>query len=226
MSKIQTGYSPAWGNWGIILLKQGKLEEAIARLKVTVEIQPNFIQAYLNFEGKIISHASLFTALKNHQDAEIYLELGKILVTKQSFQLVVKDQILDVGYLCLQKAREVKPEIEVKIDSILNQKQPPISNLQQNISQVKPPTGFYESTWEWAVTQNLETTNYINIYPENFLQLKPPITQDNSVHFSFRFGNQIKLPATFVAIIPEGRFWIDETNFKTAIITSENPENQ
>ncbi|NEO53179.1 MAG: DUF563 domain-containing protein [Okeania sp. SIO3B5] len=224
--KIQQNYTPAWGNWGIILLKQGKLEEAIARLKMAVETQPNFIQAYLNFDGKVTSHANLFTALRNHQDAEIYLELGEILVASKNFQLVVKDQILDIGYLCLQKAREVKPEIGVKIDSILNQKQPPITNHQQNISQVKPPTGFYESTWEWAVTQGLETSNYINIYPENFLQLKPPITPDNSVHFSFRFGNQIKLPATFVAIIPEGRFWIDETNFQTAIITSENPENQ
>ncbi|MGB3514239.1 MAG: glycosyltransferase 61 family protein [Microcoleaceae cyanobacterium] len=224
--KIQTDYSPAWGNWGIILLKQGKLEEAIARLKMAIEIQLNFIQAYLNFNQKITSHANLFKALQNHQDAEIYLELGRILVQNKSWQLVVKDKILDIGYLCLQKAREVKPELGVKIDSILNQKQQPATNPQQNISQVKPPTGFYESTWEWAVTQNVQTSNYINIYPENFLQLKPPITPDNSVHFSFRFGNQIKLPATFVAIIPEGRFWIDETNFKTAIITSENQENQ
>lgn len=223
--KIKTDYSPAWGNWGIILLKQGKLEEAIARLKTAIEAQPNFIQTYLNFDGKITSHANLFMVLQNHQDGEIYLELGKILVANKSFQLVVKDQILDIGYLCLQKAREVKPELGVKIDSILNQKQPPTTNPQQNIYQVKPPTGFYQSTWEWAVTQGLETTNYIKIYPENFLQLKPPITPDNSVHFSFRFGNQIKLPATFVAIIPEGRFWIDERNFKTAIITSENPEN-
>ena len=224
--KIQPDYAPAWGNWGIILLKQGRLAEAIAHLKTAIQKQPNFTQTYLQFSQNIISHANLFTALQNQQDAEIYLELGKLLIANKSFQLVVKNQILDVGHLCLQKAREVKPDLGEEIDSILNQKHQLKTQTNQNIPQIKSPTGFYESTWEWAVTHNLQTTHYINIYPENFLQLKPPITPDNSVHFSFRFGNQIKLPATFVATIPEGRFWIDETNFKTAIIALENQESK
>lgn len=83
----------------------------------------------------------------------------------------------------------------------------------------EPPKLFYESTRDWAVSANQQ---YRAIAPETTVRLKPPKTPDNSVHFSFRFGSKLTLPASFVTDIPNGRYWLDPTQTQSAVIAANN----
>lgn len=68
----------------------------------------------------------------------------------------------------------------------------------------------------------MATSNYLNIYPKNQIYLTPPRTLDKTVHFAFRFGNQVEFPGAFVAILPDGRYWLAQSQAETAIITSDH----
>jgi len=83
----------------------------------------------------------------------------------------------------------------------------------------EPPQLFYELTRDWAVSANQQ---YQAIEPETTVRLKPPKTPDNSVHFSFRFGSKLTLPASFITVIPKGRYWLDSTQTQSAVITENN----
>ncbi len=64
-----------------------------------------------------------------------------------------------------------------------------------------PPTGCCET--QMAVPPDC----YWSLEPASVIHLKPPQTLEEQIHFSFRFGRQVALPAAFVAQIPQGRIW-------------------
>ena len=67
-----------------------------------------------------------------------------------------------------------------------------------------PPDGFYATTESWASDH---PDCYLPLEPASIMRLKPPKTLDQ-LHFSFRFGREMRLPEAFVARIPQGRIWI------------------
>ncbi len=70
------------------------------------------------------------------------------------------------------------------------------------------------------VTSNSASqTQRINIDPEKVIYLTPPKILKSPLHPSFRYKSA-KIPATFVAIIPNGRGWLDGQN--NVIINSKN----
>jgi hypothetical protein len=83
------------------------------------------------------------------------------------------------------------------------------------------PSGYVDATLDWLTQQRLAESHYAPVYPTSELFLRSPLTPDQDIHPSFRFGNQMPLPASFVATIPGGRYGINDTKY-VAAITADN----
>jgi hypothetical protein len=124
----------------------------------------------------------------------------------------------------LQKTTEIAPK---SLETTLEINKPLLNNDFVNIEnnevvQIYPPRKFYNSTQEWIENNDFNKDKYVEIYPEIDIQLNHPKSLDNSIHFSFRFGINIKLPSSFVVTIPQGRFWLSSDQTQSAIITDES----
>lgn len=93
---------------------------------------------------------------------------------------------------------------------------------QANVSDlgISALNGFYESTQDWIIDQKIG--DFWPGLPESFISLAPPQTLDESIHFSFRFGVGVSLPASFVVSIPRGRVWLNKDESRMAVITSDH----
>ncbi|MBF2050995.1 MAG: DUF563 domain-containing protein [Elainella sp. C42_A2020_010] len=81
------------------------------------------------------------------------------------------------------------------------------------------PTPLFATTQDWAATQPSDC--YQALDPASTIPLLPPHTLDPEVHFSFRFGRAMPLPASFVAQIPAGRVWFAVDQSSTALFTAD-----
>ncbi|NJR64979.1 MAG: tetratricopeptide repeat protein [Leptolyngbyaceae cyanobacterium CRU_2_3] len=94
------------------------------------------------------------------------------------------------------------------------------------------PTGYYETTSDWdkAIDQGTNAvakaiaplSAYIKIKGKQTVALTPPQTLDPEIHFSFRFGQAVELPESFVATLANGRFWLSPDQTRSAVLTAEN----
>ncbi|MBW4493749.1 MAG: DUF563 domain-containing protein [Oscillatoria princeps RMCB-10] len=226
--QIQPDFAPACGDLGYALLKQGKLDEAVACFRKAIQIQPIFAQAYCQWsdtlakQGKskeaILSNAGFLKTLHSQvESAELYYYLGKALAAGSQFS---------EASACFQKAREINPDLASAISDFIaslhrqGERDETAAGFPEGVP-VDPPQDFYESTRDWAVASNF-ADNYTTIYPENTIHLTPPITPDSTINFSFRFGEQVELPAAFVALVPDGRYWLDATQTASATIAPDN----
>ncbi|MEO1145641.1 MAG: glycosyltransferase 61 family protein [Cyanobacteria bacterium J06638_22] len=87
----------------------------------------------------------------------------------------------------------------------------------ESMGSVPPPTGYVETTQGWLEQQGLAATHFRPLYPATTLPLSPPVTANTEIHPSFRFGQEVPLPASFVATIPGGRYVIEESQQVAAI---------
>jgi tetratricopeptide (TPR) repeat protein len=226
--QIQPDFAPACGDLGYALLKQGKLDEAVACFRKAIQIQPIFAQAYCQWsdtlakQGKskeaILSNAGLLKTLHSQaESAELYYYLGKALAAGSQF---------GEASACFQKAREINPDLASAISDFIasihrqGERDETAAGFPEGVP-VHPPLDFYESTDDWAFLSNL-TENYVTIYPKNTIHLTPPLTPDSTINYSFRFGAQVELPAAFVALVPDGRYWLDATQTASATIAPNN----
>ncbi|MBS9388984.1 MAG: hypothetical protein HEQ33_08835 [Dolichospermum sp. WA123] len=118
---------------------------------------------------------------------------------------------------------ESENELYLNLGKIFSEINPELNKI--NFSAIVPissPYEFYESTQEWIENNNFNKSHYVEIYPEIDIQLNHPKSLDNSIHFSFRFGKNIKLPSSFVVTIPQGRFWLSSDQTQSAIFTDES----
>ncbi len=224
--QIQPDKAEIYLDLGKALAQQGNLQEAIDCYHKELELNPDSAELYFYLGNALLKNGKLNEAIKFYQknleiqpeSANARCNLGIALAQRGNTEEAIA---------CFQKSIEINPDLSELIYNVtitLCQQGKLDSAIPcfQNLLPVPPPNGFYESTWDWAVTHNLEKSNYINIYPENQIYLTPPITLDSSVHFSFRFGTKVTLPASFVAVVPEGRYWLNRTQTQTAIITPDN----
>ena len=84
------------------------------------------------------------------------------------------------------------------------------------------PVGFYKSAREWATNSHHALDSFQPIFPKTEILLKPPHTVENHILFSFRFGDRVPLPASFVVNIHQGCFFLNQAESCTAVITSDN----
>ncbi|NER47320.1 MAG: DUF563 domain-containing protein, partial [Symploca sp. SIO1A3] len=151
----------------------------------------------------------------------VYLELGKVLVQTGDIEggIAVYQQAISYpealqseSLVELRKLLANQGNIEAAVD---------ISQETLELS-IDTPQSFYERTQDWVSHQGLVDSNYFPIYPQSIIPLIPPKTPEDTIHFSFRFGSQIELPAPFVAVIPEGHFWLHQDQSTSAVITADN----
>jgi tetratricopeptide (TPR) repeat protein len=208
------------------LAQQNNIIEAVIFYQKSLEINPGLTEVYFELGNTLVSSGKLNEAIACYQQylniqpnsANVCCNLGIAFAQLDNSEEAIA---------CFQQVLEINPNLAGTIYnvmmSLVHQGRLNAANADfQKVLPVDPPKSFYNSTLEWAVTCNLDRTNYINIYSQNRIYLKLPKTADNTVHFSFRFGSQIDLPATFVAIVPDGRYWLDSEQIQTAIITSDN----
>ncbi|HEY9601657.1 MAG TPA: tetratricopeptide repeat protein, partial [Allocoleopsis sp.] len=189
---INPDWSEGYCYLGNALSTIGKWNGAIACYKKTLELHPGFVEAYLNLGFALAQRNQVEEAIACFRNA---IEINPDLA-KTTYDLIM--------ILCEQGRLDKKT-----------------LTLQQ-ILPVEPPNSFYKSSLDWAIASHLEKSNYLSIYSSNFINLKPPKSLDSEIHFSFRFGGRIKLPASFVVVVPEGRYWLSKSQDMSAVITSDN----
>ncbi|MBL1210489.1 glycosyltransferase 61 family protein [Geminocystis sp. GBBB08] len=111
---------------------------------------------------------------------------------------------------------------QVKSQEIINLINKSLSKEKQENNLVKAPQSYYETALDWAEKNSMINNNYIDFKLDHILFLKLPKTIDKNIHPSYYFPSTIELPKTFLVNIPNGRFYLQENEDSSAVITSEN----
>ena len=199
-----------YGDLGYLLLQKGQLDDAIQLFNQAIPV--TFLESYLKTYDLFNDNACFLKSLHFQPDSfDTFFYLAKI---------IEKNNILpEIATIIYKKTQQINPDADI-ISNQQSQRDNSTAASPQ-IPYVKPPKDFYESTLDWANTYNL-SKNYINIYPNTTLYLTPPKTPESTIHFSFRFGSQVQLPASFIALVPDGRFWLNKKQDKSAVIAADN----
>jgi capsular polysaccharide biosynthesis protein len=104
----------------------------------------------------------------------------------------------------------------------------PIQSLPISSEILGPPKGFYESTQKWVAKNKFHINEaqgtYTEIYPPQSICRSEPGTLDENVHWKFKIEYQFELPASFVAVLPRGRVWVNKGPIvhRSAVITADD----
>jgi tetratricopeptide (TPR) repeat protein len=243
--ELNPNFSQVYGDLGYLYLLQERIKDGISSWQKIAQINPKWIEDYLtwanNITGnnqqiqppvlrgetkgnsvreeilfpllkgdnqEIINNAQLLNSLAHNQSfSDICLNLGDFFTTRG---------VDNLANLCYQFTDLGKIKNELKDLDSTNK------NITNTQNRVKPPQGYYETAKEWALKFNLLETNYYPIYPESKISLKPPNTKDKYIHYSYRFGEELTLPASFLVVIENGRFWLREDQASSAVMTPDN----
>ncbi len=198
----------------------GNLDEAIANYQKALSINPDLSEIYLNL-GYLMLRIDRIKDAIAYYEKHLDWQPNSLDACWHLAIALAEDKQNDRASAYFQKVMQVNPDMAIQIFNIINHLYPEDVKFRQ-ILPIQPPNAFYESTWDWAIKYNLEKTNYFPIYPSNTVNLSPPLTPEKFIHFSFRFGSKVELPASFVAIVPEGRYWLNKNQDKSAVITPDN----
>lgn len=197
--QLNPDFAPAYSDLGYALLQRSQLEPAKAFFESALKLDSGFVQSYLNFR---------------------LLENQKETYTESSYTLF--DRLLErVNLNRATQARMTELSTEVERSP---EPEPSLHASENEVLKTgfEIPQGFYETTFEWINSSRLDPSNYIKIFDNNIITLKPPKTLENSIHCSFHFAREIKLPDSFVAAIPNGRFWLNDSQTRSAIVAPDN----
>jgi tetratricopeptide (TPR) repeat protein len=193
---------------GLCYLHLGRLEPAISYFQQAIQVQSDFAPAYSDLGYALLHEKNTDEAIASFEKAlQIDSQFAQFYLQSYSQNTLFLEILLEK----IQKQINVSIE-EVEIHSIVNSKE----------GSVPTPQGFYETTRDWSVATRSEKSNYISIFSDNKIILKLPRTLEKLIHFSFRFGNKIQLPDSFVAVIPDGRYWLNSSQTRSATISSDN----
>lgn len=84
----------------------------------------------------------------------------------------------------------------------------PIQHLPVSSESIGPPKGFHESTQQWA--GKLGENYYIEIYPSHLISRTEPGRLNEDVHWKFKLEYTRQIPTSFVAVVPNGRVWVNK----------------
>ncbi|MBD2570976.1 tetratricopeptide repeat protein [Anabaena lutea] len=208
-------------------LKLENYQQAIIYLKKVIAINPNFIESYYLLGMALFRSGNIKEAISILKQ-QLQKEPNSPITLAYLGFILAKNNQLEEGIDFLKKAIETHSDITAFVETLINvihqeKTKTLIENLDlSQIQPISPPAHFYESTQDWVQNYLLGQSNYVEIYPEIDVSLNYPKSLDNSIHFSFRFGSIVKLPSSFVATIPQGRFWLSSDQTQSAIMTDES----
>ncbi|NET72810.1 MAG: DUF563 domain-containing protein, partial [Sphaerospermopsis sp. SIO1G2] len=197
-------------------------QQAIANFKKALEIDSHLTEAYSSLGIALFRNCQFSEAVNTFQkQLEIEPE-SPLLIAYLGFMLGNNDQPQAARNHFLQAIKMNSSATDL-VEELLNNLSE-LGKFDTNENPlVKTPRNFYESTQEWLNINNLfSTDNYIQVYPEIDVELTYPKSINPEIHYSFRFGNLVKLPLSYVVNIPQGRFWLNDNQTESAIMTEES----
>ena len=203
--EISPNFTPAYGDLGYILAVQGEIKQGISYWQKWFEIDGKFMVDYIYWID-ILTEENLPTDKSIIANAIFFKSLAKGNDTKEINEIIS-------SFTDLLNLKNLKQS------SILHPQE--INTNKTRFNNNYLPNGYHMTTQEWAESCQVKTDNYFPVYPENCLNLKPPHTKDEYINYSYRFGEQVTLPESFVTIIPEGRFWLSQEEASSAVITPD-----
>jgi tetratricopeptide (TPR) repeat protein len=216
---FQPDRSDIYYDLGLCLTRTGQWTQAIELFERSIKLKPDFFPAYGDLSYTLCQQGEINAAISCWKAA---IDRIRIVSDYRSW-LDAWANRKDLTDLLASKVKKVEESHLPSLPKEHGLDHKKSENLEcDRVTLVEPPSGFYESTWDWGTNFKSDSGNrLIPIYSPSPVYLKPPNTRESSIHFSFRFGSQIQLPASFVATIEGGRYWSNDRNASTAIITPD-----
>lgn len=214
-------------NIGHILSSQNQLYAAIKFYKKAVEVQPNKGNTYIYIGHILLQKTKIDEAIKYYKKAlqqpETHYHAYLALASSLTQQGKLDEAVSYLQELINQEVPSDYPEALRNLGNIWLQqgKIDEANACFQKAEPVTPMQRFYPSTREWAVKSNSESSNYIDIHPSHQIQISLPKTLDEDVHPWLKDRSNFESPATFAAIVPQGRY-CQLDGRQTAYITPDN----
>jgi len=209
--QLQPNHGAIGGDLGWAWLRLGNLSKALQTWQIVLVKQSSFVRDYGNWEH----------ALEQQQRSTPHLHLNATLLhtlangDTHAALLALGQRLQQMGWQAGAKAcLEAVGLDEFPSDNPLASNGSSSTPQPSDVAEVPGPIGFYETTEAWAKTT---TATYQPIYPASEMPLQPPHSLEAALHPSFRFGSGVPLPGSFVATVPNGRYWIEETSQVAAI---------
>lgn len=209
-------------NLGLCYAQNNQLDNALKCFQQCIDINPNFSPAYGDI-GYLLASKSLINQALNFwkkwgEKASNFIKDYLAWLEQIKTENLPINNSINACYNFLKFLQNPREELFFfkNLQPLTREEKSKV-----NLSSDYVPQGYYHTTKEWANSFSEKTINYFPIYPENYLNLKPPHTNDKYIHYSYRFGDKVTLPESFVTIIPEGRFWLSEDEASSAVITPD-----
>ncbi|MBW4660919.1 MAG: DUF563 domain-containing protein [Drouetiella hepatica Uher 2000/2452] len=206
-----------YGDLGWALLQQKKWGEAIASFQQAVWLKSRFAQTYCYWVDSL--EQPNMTRVFN---ARFLALLNPDLLNPESRSVELSQALEN-----LLRANLHEDQNGTIAESFSSLTSPIVSAEAVSATQPPLPSRFHQTTCGWIAgsdhpgSNHSDSSKYISLDQPHQVSLTPPQTLDDEIHFSFRFGEAIVLPETFVAEIPQGRFWLSVDQTSSAVIASD-----
>ena len=228
---------------GSVVSQQGRYEEAIAHWQNAIELQSDDELASIAYAkqaevwqklGQLKEAIAAYRqAIGLHEDWQTFYQLGLCLAEQEDWQgaIATYRQAIqqasrreihgDLGWALLQigeleAALAQLQQANFEGDTAIFRQGQTLDRNPANPSDV--PMRSYETVQAISLTD----TSYTPLDAADVVALQPPKTLDAEIHFSFRFGEAIALPNSFVATLPNGRFWLSADQTSSALFTADD----
>lgn len=124
---------------------------------------------------------------------------------------------------CLQTALRLNGNLAPQIARLMTALQPSLGADHaaefQNTLPVDAPTGEVRELRGW-IAESASAACLTAVHPPQQVALTPPHSLEAMPHTAFCLGNAMSIPGTFVAMLPDGRFWLDPDQSSLAIFNA------
>jgi len=221
----QPDFAPAYGDRGWAKLQLGHKATAMADWQAAVWQKSDYAQTYIRWVTVGASNGDL-SCLESVQRAKWLEQLRLLHLTSLSPMSLPGSNQADLHNIDQDVAQ--LPDQTVKTLPI--DAQPIATQLSHSVDRSphlveiesfnRSDETFYETTWDWIEADGI-ADRYIALDQPSLIELNLPKTIDREVHFSFRFGQAMPLPGTFVVSIPDGKYWLNANQTSSAIWTAD-----
>ena len=226
-SKITSNRWEIYINLGHISSHYNQPQAAIIHYKKAIEVSPEKSEFYINLGHILVRTNQIDEAIKFYKKAlsktdihyHAYHALANCLEQQQRFD----EAVSCLEELINQEIPATYPET-LRLLGNIKLKQGKVEEANACFQKAQPvvyPQGFYATSREWVVQSNWELSNYIDIHPSHQIQIPLPKTLDKDVHPWLKDMSNFESPATFAAIVPQGRY-CQLDGRQTAYITPDN----
>ncbi|TAE59192.1 MAG: DUF563 domain-containing protein [Nostocales cyanobacterium] len=202
-------------------LKLENYQQATINLEKAIKINPQLTEAYYFLGITLFKQNNLSAAIETLKKQLEIEPLSPLTLAYLGF-IYGNNHQPETAETYFKKAIKNNSAIipivnELNNQLLQSQKITPLQNILENT-----PRSFYETTTQWLDQNNLfSADNYIQIYPETDIKLTYPKSINQEIHYSFRFGDIVKLPASYVVKIPQARYWLSTDQTESVIMTDQ-----